>query len=292
MKAFLLLLSCLFSLVFPVFGSQIEFDVAFSANWARGELFGQTGFNLAQADLRLPTGRFLGEQTLRQSYPQLLQPYLLSLRVDSSTVVRDLVDSGDITLDDLYLVSMEAGRTPPSLSTDLERMTSRFTIHLEKISSLLVNHRRANLVPRPINPVTTQDYSGIIILASDELPIRGRMTRAYLEPCLFPKIWDSEMNLIYDLSMFEGAGLIARYAAPESIFRPNPTGLDAELTALVGTNPLRIFAREAFGINPTDPVIHRDDAMRIISSPNNRRLLSEGRIVIVLNENQIIRSIN
>ena len=292
MKGFFLILVCFFVLIFPsgLEGGQVDFDVTFSANWARGELFGQACFDLAQAGLRLPTGRFMGEETLRQAYPQILQPHLLSLRVDSSSTIEDLVIRGEITLDDLYLISQEAGRSSPSLSLDLNRMMSKFSILIKRISTLLVTHRRVNEPPRPIIPASTTDYSGIIIIANEELPVHGRMTSALLEPCLFPRIWDTEMNLIYERTMFENSRerLMVRYAAPESIFRPSPTGLDGELLELAGPNPLRIIARQAFGVNPTDPVIHRDDAMRIISSENNRRLLREGRVVLVINEDQLI----
>jgi len=56
-----------------------------------------------------------------------------------------------------------------------------------------------------------------------------------------------------------------------------------------GTGPLRIFARGVFGIKPTDLIIDDSDALLIISSQENRRLLSEGRVVIILDE-KVLRS--
>jgi hypothetical protein len=92
------------------------------------------------------------------------------------------------------------------------------------------------------------------------------------------------MNLIYERSMLEiGNVNMVRYAPPQSIFQRNPSGLSAELQQVVGDRPLRIFARGVFGINPTDLIIDRSDALLIISE-ENRRLLSEGRVVIVLDE--------
>jgi len=49
----------------------------------------------------------------------------------------------------------------------------------------------------------------------------------------------------------------------------------------IGGDPLRIVARGLFGVSPTDPIIADIDALRILSSPENRALLREGRIVIV-----------
>jgi hypothetical protein len=150
-------------------------------------------------------------------------------------------------------------------------------------------HRRAIEPERPLFPVPTADYTGIIIIANEELPIHGRRSEALLEPCLFPKIWDSEMNLVYERNMFESSNgkLMVRYAASESIFSPTPSGLEGELADFLGPRPLRIFASQVFGINPTDPVIDRDDALRILSTANNRRLLREGKVLLVINEKML-----
>ena len=66
--------------------------------------------------------------------------------------------------------------------------------------------------------------------------------------------------------------------------RSSPSGLDDELIRLVGERPLRIFARSVFGTVPTDPVIDSADASLILANENNRRLLREGRIVFILNQ--------
>jgi len=143
----------------------------------------------------------------------------------------------------------------------------------------------------PLIPVRAADYTGIIIIADEELPIHGRNTRALAEPCLFPKIWDTDMNLIYERNMTNPAlregSLMVRYIVSDSIFRPTPSGLDGDLAAFLGPNPLRIIAREVFGSSPTDTVIDRADALKIVSSENNRRLLREGRVALVLNAAQL-----
>ena len=249
---------------FSVWGQEIRFDVSASVDWRRAELFAQTSFDLAQAGLRLPSGRLIGEEILQRACPQLLRPYILSLRVDSSSTIGTLVDRGELSLEDLDSLSLEARKNPPSLSADLTGMIGRYTVYMEGISGLLNRHSRAVEPVRPLLPVQTVQYTGIIIVADGELPIRGRNAGALVEPCLFPKIWDTNMNLVYERSMIEpskASALIVRYVAPESIFRPTPSGLEGELAAFLGPRPLRIIAREVFGIYPTDPVIDRDDAL-------------------------------
>ena len=287
---FIMFLICVFP--FPAWGQdgQIRFDVSASVDWRRGELNAQVRFDLAQAGLKLPSGRLLGEEILQRSYPRLLRPHLLSLRVDSNSTMETLVNRGELSLEDLDSLSLEARKTPPSLSVDLAGMIGRYTVFMERINGLLMKHRRAAEPVRPLLPVQAMDYTGIIIIADGELPIRGRNTRAFVEPCLFPKIWDTNMNLVYERNMKEPSGdgaLIVRYTVPENIFRPTPSGLEGELAVLLGPRPLRILAREVFGINPTDPVIDRDDALQILSTEHNRRLLREGRVVLVLNAEKL-----
>jgi hypothetical protein len=96
------------------------------------------------------------------------------------------------------------------------------------------------------------------------------------------------MNLIYDKAMLESRETVmVHYSSEESIFRDSPSGLSPELTALVGDKPLRILARGVYGIRPTDPVIDAEDARTIIAGEENRRLLREGKVVIVLNKEEL-----
>ena len=288
-----MILCILIVLALPAWGqeSNISFDVSLSIDWVRLALTAQVSFDLAQAGIRLPTGRLMAEETLQGAYSQLLRPYLLPLRLDSNSILRDLVDRGEVTLAELDEICLEAEKIPPSLSSDLTRMSGRYTILMGKINALLTRHRRSLEPERLLIPVPAADYTGIIIIADKELPIRGRRGQALMEPCFFPKIWDTNMNLIYERNMFDPArkeeNLMVRYTFPDNIFRPTPSGLEGELAALVGPNPLRILAREVFGINPTDPVIDRDDALKILSTENNRRLLREGRVVLVLDEKML-----
>ena len=270
----------------PLWGQDIRFETSSSIDWILGELNTKLSYNLADAGIKLPNGRSMGEEILKRAYPQFLKESLFLIRVDSDSTIKTLTLNNELTLEQLDLACMEAGKVPPSLSPDLTSMTGRYKVRLENLFLNLAKNKRE--IQKPLIPVPSADYTGIIILADEELPIHGRRTGAFAEPCLFPKIWDTDMNLIYEKNMFEGqAGLMVCYTTRENIFRPTPSGLAGKINSLVGPNPMRIIAREVFGINPTDPVIHRDDALKILSTENNRRLLREGRVVLVLNEAQL-----
>ena len=193
---------CIFS-INAVWAQQLDFEVSHSVDWVRREISSQVSFELAQAGIRLPTGRVLGEDILRDVYPGLLRTTLLSLRLDSGSTIGDMVNRGEISLAELDMLCLEARQTPPSLSPDLQRMAGRYTLFLEKIGALFIRHRRAIEPERVLIPAPAANYTGIIIIAHEELPLRGRRTQAKAEPCLFPKIWDTDMTLIYEKNMFD-----------------------------------------------------------------------------------------
>jgi hypothetical protein len=267
-----------------------SFAISALLNWEQGNLSAVTELNLLSAGIRLPGGRGMAEEILKDEYIALVRPLLLSIQVDSSSTIDDMVQRREISLRDLDELCLAARVSPPSISTDMMKITGRYTIDLNLLSAMFIRHRQAGESMRPIIPPPATDYTGIIIIADTVLPIHGRNSSALVSPCLFPKIWDTDMNLIYERNLTDpaltGSGLkpIVHYAKRESIFRPTPSGLDETITRLVGERPLRIFARSVFGTVPTDPVIDRADAMLILANENNRRLLREGKVVLVIND--------
>ncbi|MDR3192964.1 MAG: polymerase [Treponema sp.] len=254
-------------------------------NWEKMEMEARISLDLASAGVRLPTGRSQGEELIRTGYSGLIQPRILSIPVDSSHTVADYVRDGDFSLFQVEAFAWKAQLRPPAHSADLSSLNAAYRLNLEDLAAEFIGHTRPAAPPRIIAPPPAADYTGILLIAGEELPLHGTSRSARLLPCLFPKIWDTEMNLVYEKNMLEvsaGKALVLRYARREKIFLPNPSGLSPELAEVVGERPLRIFARGVFGVRPTDPIIDRDDALLILSSENNRRLLREGRVMIVL----------
>jgi hypothetical protein len=206
--------------------------------------------------------------------------------VDSSRTIEDYIEAGNFSLLRAEGLALSAKAVPSALSPDFTKLRTSYTISLAGIGAELMRHTRPAEIRRVLTPEPAASYTGIIIIAAEELPVHGMNRSALALPCLFPKIWDTGMNLIYERNTLEpqNAPPLVRYAASEGIFRPTPSGLSPEIGDLVGDKPLKIIARGVFGIRPTDPIIDAADALAIISSEENRRLLREGRVVIILND--------
>jgi hypothetical protein len=258
--------------------------------WDNLQIRAAVSLDLASAGIRLPSGRSQGEVLLSDGYLRLIRSGILELQVDSSSTIADLVDRGEFSLAEAETLALAAHSMPPALSHDMRSISALYTVSISGVSSAFLRHIRPSAVARTLNPVSTASYTGIIIIASENLPVYGMKSADLPIPCLFPKIWDDEMNLIYERSMLQTrVTTMVRYSPPASIFQNNPSGLSAELRAVVGDRPLRIFARGVFGVKPTDLIIDRRDALSIISSDDNRRLLSEGKVAIILDESVLRR---
>jgi hypothetical protein len=263
-------------------------DINGSVEWDKMEINAAVALNLGLAGVRLPTGRTQAEEMISAEYPRLIRPSLLSIPVDSSSTVEDLINRGELSLNNIGNIAISAKRVPPALSPDLSSLAMSYTIDLNRVGAELVRHSRPAEIKRPLITIPAASYTGIIILAGEELPIHGRNTKSLIYPCVFPKIWDTNMNLIYERNMMKREKAreigMALYASESSVFRPTPSGLSPELTRLVGNNPLRVIARGVYGMRPTDPIIDREDAMIILSSDENISHLREGRVAIMLSD--------
>jgi hypothetical protein len=270
--------------------AEPKIDISGSVEWDTMRLKAEISLDLASANIKIPSGRTQAESILGTGYLNLIRGGILDLLVDSSSTIADLVARGDLTLYEAEILALNAQSVPPALSPDMRKMYSSYIINLSSVSSTLLKHDRPAPIIRTLNPVSSAQYTGIIIIASQNLPVHGMKGTAQVVPCLFPKIWDSEMNLIYNRNMLESHDTpMVHYLPFQSIFQNNPSGLSADLRDIVGERPLRIFARGVFGINPTDLIIEHDDAMLIISSEANRRLLSTGKVAIILDDSVMKR---
>ena len=264
---------------------QAKIGISGSVDWDKMEINAAVSLDLASAGIKLPAGRTQGEALISSEYVRLIRPNILNLQVDSSSNIGDLLGRGEWTLLETENLALQARSVPPALSPDFSSLSASYTLGLDGIAAAHIRHERPTEVPRTLNPVPAPVYTGIVIIASESQPVHGMRSTALPQPCLFPKIWDSEMNLIFEKNMLNPkVSAMARYFPVKDIFTGGPSGLSPEIAAVVGERPLRIFARGVFGINPTDPIISRDDALLIISNAENRSLLREGRVVIILDE--------
>jgi len=288
----------IFSFFFFLFSSdfifaQTKIGINGAVEWEKMEINAVISLDLASSGLKLPSGRTQGEALISSEYFRLIRPGILNLQVDSSSTIADLIRRGEFSLSEAENLALKAKAVPPALSQDFGSLSASYTLGIAGISAALIRHQRAAPVPGTLSPVPAPSYTGIVIIASDYLPVHGQHSAALLRPCLFPKIRDTEMNVIFERNMLgPEISAPARYFNRQNISTRGPSGLSPGITAVVGSRPLKILASGLFGITPTDPIINRDDAMLIISNNENRKLLSQGRVAIILDNSVLKHSIS
>ena len=251
-------------------------------NWETAQIDSKITIDLNKSGLYLPTDRNAAIRLIQQNRSSLLKNAYLSILVDSSHRLGNYLAEEKISLPDINTVINNGKSTAPVLSQELQTAIVYHQNPLQELANLFVKHN-APYTPSffPLG-TASKVYTGILIDARGQLPVHGEYSSDQLNPCLFPKIWNKNMNLIYEKNIVDPSRAkkhgIVLYTGTldESLYRDR-----------IGTEPLRIIARGVFGDNRTDPIISNEDAERILAKSENIELLRQGKIVIVCDKDTL-----
>lgn len=281
----------LISIVFTLFALNINLfsQQATSqsiVDWTKPAFFSTAELDISESNIVLPSGRGAAKTILESKIPLLIKDPLLSLPVDSSLKLGDTVLQDTLSLEEITNIIQDGKQSASVYSNEKDSIIINHTIKLNDISSKLVKHSFPYKPNSPIEKTATRKYTGIIIDARGVLPVQGEFVTSTGNPCLFPKVWNEEMELIYEKNIeyskvAKELGIVNyHWSSDENLYRDR-----------IGNDPLRITAKKIFGINRTDPVISKKDALKILSLDENRELLKQGRVIILLDKEQLVYSV-
>lgn len=252
-------------------------------NWITKEFTTDISLDTQKAGIQMPTGKKIASGQIATKMPQLIQPALLSLFTDSSRTLSDMVIENQLSLDQVHNFIVSGYKTTDYFSHDIKKLNTENTTNVNNIGKLLIKHSYAYNPEEPIDTVSTRPFTGIIIDARGAYQVHGEYVKDNVYACFFPEIWDDEMNVIYEKNSVN----------PEIVMR---SGLVAyhysdnlsDYEDRVGIDPIYIKAEQVYGRNRTDPVIKHSDALKILAQPENVNLLKEGKVVILLDKQNLI----
>ena len=233
-----------------------------------------------------PSARTGMVNQIKMRLPSLIKDPLLSLYVDSANRLSDIVLENTITLEELTEIINNGNSKPAVFTPDMKSINVNHQFELDKVGSLMILHNTPYTSILPIETVASRPYTGIVIDARGVLSVQGEFVESKAEPCFFPKIWDETMDLIYERNMMD-----AELAKVQGIVTYSWSDDETLYRDIVGLDPMHISARKVYGANRTDPVISRQDALRILSVPENLALLREGKVVILLDEDVLVKQV-
>ena len=278
-------LSSIFAQAAQQYDTKIE--AVSSINWITREFVTKISLDTKKTDLQMPSGKKIASTYIKSKMVPLIQPPLLSLFENSENDLSETVIQDNLTLDQVYHFIMGGHKTPDVFSKDLTYLNTTNTVNANDIGKLLVRHNYAYNPQKPIDTVASRVFSGIIIDARGAVPVHGEYVESQVYACFFPQIWDDQMNSIFEKNI----------VAPETVMKKGLVGYHySDDTSLyedrVGSDPLYIKATEVYGRNRTDPIIKRRDALKILTIPENIKLLQEGKVVILLDKENLIYDIS
>lgn len=277
---FIIFLFCNEYFLFAIEKGSIE--ATSQIDWITQKFTTNIKMDTVKAEIKMPTGKKTATSQIKLKLPQLTQSPLLSLYADSSKTLADYVVLQDLSLEDVYAFITSGYKTPDVFSSDFKYLNTTNTLNINQIGQLLVKHKYPYTPEEPIDTVPSRKYTGIIIDARGLLEVHGEYIKDSTYPCFFPKIWDENMNTIYERSMVN-----TEIAKTNGIISYDYTDDPKRYEKRIGADPLYIKAVEVYGRNRTDPIIKRSDALKILTIPENIKLLSEGKVVILLDKQNL-----
>lgn len=256
-------------------------------NWVTKDFTSELSLDVEKTKLQMPSGKKTAAMQIKTKMPQLIQQPLLSLFNDSNTAIADMLIQNQLSFDQIQDFILSGYKTPDVFTTDMKKLITTNKNNINNIEKLLVHHTVASKSSVPINTVFSRAYTGIIIDARGSYPVHGEYIESEVYPSLFPQIWDENMNPIFERNMVDPAvvkqsGLCGfHYSEDNYLYQDR-----------IGADPLYIRATQVYGRNRTDPVIKTKDALKILSIPENRQLIKEGKVVILLDKDNLIYDIS
>lgn len=261
---------------------QAESDI----NWITRNFTTNISLDTEKANLQMPSGKKRASASIKTKMTELIQPPLLSLFSDSEQNLSDLVVKNELLLDQVYTFIMNGQKTPDVFSTDIKKLNTTNVLNVDNLTKELIKHKFPYHPDEPIDVVPTRAYSGIVIDARGMFPVHGEYVKSDVKACFFPKIWDENMHPIYEKN-----SLLPQFAKSKSVVKYHYSDELSDYEDRAGGDPLYIRAVQVYGRNRTDPVISRKDALKILTQPDNVKLLEEGKVVILLDKPNLIYKI-
>ena len=257
-----------------------------SINWVDKTFTSNITLDVDKAGIPMPSGKNSAVNTVASRLPNLVKDPLLTIYVDSSNTLGDYILDRKLSLSKITDIIESGKKTLGYFDNKTSLFNMDHKLLLNQVGSLFVRHQSPYTRQKSIESISSRPYTGIIIDARGKLPVHGEFVEGVAEPCLFPRVWNANMEIVYERNMMESAGVKSR-----SVCGYDWRDDESRYKDRIGDDPIHITAKQIFGHNRTDLVISNEDALRIFSVPENAELLKQGKIVLLLNQDVLIHDV-
>ena len=256
--------------------AQNFIDAKTIIDWDRATIEIDVSVKLSNKINVIPEAKIDASNKIESAVPVIIQRAMEDVILNSSLNVFERLKK------DLHLTvlmdnfSNKKYNIRATLSNDLQFLNSKYRIPLyPDFCSTFIEHKKELPIDNILYYVPSQDYTGIIIYASQQLPIYGENRVGLLNPSLFPKILNDSGETVFKPTNIKPE-ILKRKGAVHFV-----QNMDEITIEEIGLLPLKIQATAIFGRNRCDIVIPTYLSDKILSRKNNIDLLHNGKIVIV-----------
>ncbi|TFH05480.1 MAG: hypothetical protein E4H09_01935 [Spirochaetales bacterium] len=230
---------------------------------------------------------------IRRTAAPLIASVFAALPYDSYYTVGSLLEEKESAVSILMQAAREARAVDARATPDLQAALVTYEIDMYRdLVAPLLTHDHPLPLPISLKRVPHGEYTGIVVYAADPLDhwdtraIAGP-NRVRLEPAMRPGIYYRKGSADELFRLIEAENVEPEFLSQWGVVGYTSGLTDDLMSRRVGPNPLRIVASGVFGSRPTDLILSEEDTLQILSSPANRRLLSEGRILVIISPDKL-----
>lgn len=225
-----------------------------------------------------PPLRLKAQRELEKEFPGILKSALLDLTIDSYFTVLDAVLLDASKLNDIERLYAAASLEQSVLSNDFSSMMNTYTLDFHpSLMQIFTDHSTPEPIRPVMEPTVSGNFSGILIYAKGMYEVYGENSTDSVEPCLFPKLRNYKSEIILEASNLNKNDILEYGIVYYSGSLDDPAVIDR-----VGLVPLRVQASKIFGKHRTDIIFSETDTYRLLSNESIIKLLTTGRIAIIL----------
>ncbi|MBN1797163.1 MAG: hypothetical protein JW822_01210 [Spirochaetales bacterium] len=268
-----------------LFAADDMFNTSVSIDWANGILKITATTDLDLDNYPFPKARAKAEKVLYDNMPSLFIDALMDVPIDSYYTVREKLKDElerENLLQALSHIASKGKKLGSFVTDDFKYLKTNYVYPFygeDGILSLLVMHDEPMPLRNELGFHATRKFSGVVIFAKGRYPVWGdkQKNESLIQRAFFPKIYDADMNIVLKKEMCDPHILrkwgIVAYSTSNS---------ESQFGPRIGSFPLRIIAHGVYGKNNTDIIISREAAGQLLSLAENRALLTQGRILVII----------
>ena len=279
-----ILISIIVFLIFLTFSSaetsKNQRFINYTVNWDRHEFDIEITNVLPLSDKSLPSLKSIIENNNKTDLPYIILSGIQKITINSKTKGAEYITEHPNTIKNILDLAPDFVKISSLFSLDFKFLVTTYSIDIyPAIAELFLKHSRTTKLTQNLNFVPSASFTGIVIYVDNNLPLYGKHSKGNYSPCLFPRIFNEQLDLIVDPLMVD----------PDIIKKEGTVGYQTSAKLLniarVGNSPIKIKARGIFGINNTDLIISTRDSEKILSKTENLELIKQGKILIIYENN-------